>query len=341
MKTKTLWKALAALAGLALFAWYVSRADLRSVGEVLGRLGWLAPVILAPYLLVYVVDFLGWRFSFPPGLKISFATLLRIRWAGEAVNNVLPSAYVGGEAVKVYLLRQCGLATQTGMSTAVVSKSAQSVAQLFFILLAALAFLQLAGDQPGLRAGMMLVLGGGGVVLAGLFWMQTRGLFASLLAIAAGLRVKLSFLDQHRAKIIAVDQTIAGFYRDHRLRFCAATGIYLGGWLLDTLEIYLIAFLLGMPIAWPQALAVEAFTSVAKVLGMWVPGALGVQDSSIVMLGRLAGLPDTLSVAYALLRRAREIVFALIGWGLLYGREANLRTLRAAMSPAATETPRD
>lgn len=338
---KTFWKPLALLAGLALFGWYLSRADLRSVGEALGRVGWLAPVILVPYLFVYVVDCLGWRFSFPPGMKISFATLFRIRWAGESVNNVLPSAYVGGEAVKVYLLRQHGLATQAGMSGAVVSKSAQSVAQLFFILLAALAFLQLAGDQPGLWAGMMLVLGGGVLVLAGLFWMQSRGLFVSLLAIAAGLRLKFSFLDKHRAQIIAVDRTIAGFYRNHRPRFYAAIGIYLGGWLLDTLEIYLVAHLLGMPIAWPQALAVEAFTSVAKVLGLWVPGALGVQDSSIVMLGRLAGLPDSLSVAYALLRRAREILFALIGWLFLYGHKTSLRTIRAATVPAATETPPD
>lgn len=338
---KTFWKTLALLAGLALFGWYLSRADVRSVGAALGRLGWLAPVILVPYIVVYVVDCLGWRFSFPPGMPVSFATFFRIRWAGEAVNNVLPSAYVGGEAVKVYLLRTHGLATQTGMSSAVVSKSAQTIAQLFYILLAALAYLQLAGDQPGLRAGMMLVLGGGVLVLAGWFWMQKRGLFGLLLAIAAGLRLKSSFLDSHRATLVEVDQTITGFYRTHRPRFYASTGFYLGGWLLDTLDIYLVAHLLGMPIAWKQALAVEAFTSVAKVLGMWVPGSLGVQESSIVMLGRLAGLPNTLSVAYALLRRARDILFALIGWLLLYGQETSLPTIRAAIVPAATDTPPD
>jgi putative membrane protein len=313
----------------------LSRADLRSVGEVLGRLGWLAPVILVPYVLVYVVDCLGWRFSFPPGMKIHFATLFRIRWAGESVNNVLPSAYVGGEAVKVYLLRKHGVAAETGMSSAVVSKSAQSVAQLLFILLAAIAFLQLAGDQPGLRAGMTLVLGAGVLVLAGLFWVQRRGLFGSLLAIASALHLKFGFLEKHRAKILEVDQIITGFYRNHRARFCASTGIYLGGWLLDTLEIYFVAHLLGMPISWPQALAVEAFTSVAKVLGMWVPGALGVQESSIVMLGRLAGLPDPLSVTYALLRRVREILFAMVGWLFLYSQETPLRTLRAGVVPAA------
>lgn len=335
---KTFWKVIALLAGLALFGWYLSRADLRAVGEVLSRLGWLAPVALIPYCCVYVVDCIGWRFCLPPGLKVPFVTLFRIRWAGESVNNVLPSAYVGGEAVKVYLLRKHGVAAQVGTSSVVVSKTAQSVAQLICILLAAVVFLKLGGDQPGLRAGMVIVLSGGVAVLAGLFWIQRRGLFASLLAFANGLRLKLAFLENRRANILEADRTITGFYRNHRLRFCAATGFYLGGWLLDTLEIYLVAHLLGMPITWPQALAVEAFTGVAKALGMWVPGSLGIQESGIVMLGRLAGLPDTLSFAYALLRRAREIIFALIGWLLLYADHANLRTIKAEAASATAES---
>lgn len=326
---KFFWKSLFLIAGLALFAWYLTGVDLSSVSRALAHLGWLAPVLLLPYLCVYVVDCLGWRFCLPRDVNVSFPILFRIRWAGEAVNNLVPSAYVGGEAVKVYLLRQCGIATTAGAPAAVVSKTAQSLAQLVCILLAAGAFLQLAGDKPGLRLGMLLVMTAGTALLAGLFWIQRRGLFASLLAITAALRLKLSFFEKRRARILEVDAAITGFYRNHRQRFYIATGCYLGGWLLDTLEIYLAAGLLGMPMMWRQALAVEAFTGVAKVLGMWVPGSIGVQESGIVMLGRLAGLPDTLSVTYALLRRARELLFALVGWFLLYLSHTSMRKIKA------------
>jgi glycosyltransferase 2 family protein len=332
---KTFWKILALLAGLALFGWYVSRADLRAVGEVLGRLSWLAPLVLLPYFIVYIVDCVGWRFCLPPRLNVPFLTLFRIRWAGESVNNVLPSAYIGGETVKVYLLRKHGVAGQAGASAAVVSKTAQSVAQLILILLAALAFLRLAGDQPGLVMGMSVVLASGALVLAGLFWMQRRGIFGLLLALASTLRLKLRALQNRRESILEIDRTITGFYRNHRPRFYASTIFYLGGWLLDTLEIYLVAHLLGMPITWTQALAVEAFTGVAKALGMWVPGSIGIQESGIVMLGRLAGLPDTLSVTYALLRRAREIIFAGIGWLFLYAEHTNLQVIRAETAQEA------
>ncbi len=337
---KTVWKFAALLIGLALFGWYVSGVDWRAVGRALGGLGWLAPAALIPYFCVYIVDCHGWRFCLPAGLNLPFVSLFGIRWAGESVNNVLPSAYVGGETVKVYLLHKRGIAAQAGASGAVVSKTAQSVAQLVVILLAAIAFLGLAGDRPGLRLGMFLVIGGGTAILAGWFWMQRRGLFRSLADGAATLRIRLGFLERRRASILGIDRAISEFYRDHRPRFYASAALYLGGWLLDTLEIYLVAHLLGMPIAWPQALAVEAFTGVAKAMGMWIPGSLGIQESGIVMLGRLAGLPDTLSVAYALLRRGREILFAGIGLLLLYAEHANLRTIQAeAASGGGAEPP--
>jgi hypothetical protein len=86
--------------------------------------------------------------------------------------------------------------------------------------------------------------------------------------------------------------------------------------MLDSVEIWLTAWLLGMPIHGFQALAVEAFVGVVKVVGMWVPGALGVQESGIVALVRLAGGADLLGATYALLRRVRELLFAAVGWGL-------------------------
>lgn len=334
---RTFWKILFLLAGLALFGWYLWRVDWPAVGTVLGRLGWLAPLTLLPYFCVYVVDCLGWRFCLPHRLPLSFPTLFRIRWSGEAVNNTLPSASVGGEAVKVYLLRRRGVPAHVGASSVVVGRSAQTAAQLLFILLAALVLLQLAGHQPGLRAGMLMVVAGGAGVLAGLFWIQSRGLFRSLLGLARALRLKLAFLEQRRGKIIELDEAITGFYRHHRPRFFVSAAFYMGGWLLDTMEIYLVAFLFGMAISWPQALVVEAFISVVKILGMWIPGTLGAQESSILLLGRLAGLPDTLCAAYALLRRVREIIFASAGWLLLYAGQASLRTIRSETDSAAAE----
>jgi len=326
---KALWKTLALILGLALLGWYLSQADLKAVWASISKLGWLAPLILVPYFIVYLFDCLGWRYTFPKDLTTPFWTLFRVRWTGEAMNNIVPSAYVGGEALKIYLLGKHGVAGNAATSSAVVSKTAQTIAQVLYTVVASVAFMYVGGDNPGLRAGMMVVLIGGVLVVAALLWIQRRGIFTTILTITNALKLKLAVIEQHRVKIQVLDQTITGFYRDHRPRFYSSTAFYFIGWLADTLEIYLIAHLLGMPITIPQAIAVEAFTSVAKMLGMWVPGSIGVQESGIIMLGRLAGLPETLCVAYALLRRAREVIFVLIGWLLFYTEEASLKALKA------------
>ena len=320
MKAAIKWAALTL--GLVLLGWYVSRLDLAAVKEALQRLGWLAPLVLIPYFTVYVVDCLGWRLAFSESPGVGFGTLLRIRWSGESLNNVMPSAYIGGEALKVYLLRKCGVQASTGTASVVVSKTAQTVAQVLFISLASITFLYVAGDQPGLRIGMSIVLSCGVLVVVGMLWLQRCGLVNVLFSVARRLRLRIRALETNRAKIDEVDRTISGFYRARPRRFVASTAVYFSGWMLDTTEIYLVSHLIGLPITWWQALCVEAFTGVAKMLGMWVPGSLGVQESGIVLLGRLAGLPDTLSFTYALLRRVRETIFVLIGWGLLYMAEA-------------------
>ena len=77
----------------------------------------------------------------------------------------------------------------------------------------------------------------------------------------------------------------------------------------------------------------EAFILVAKALGIFVPGALGVQDSGIVFLCYLFGLPGALVIAYAIIRRRRELVFALIGGAFLYAEGLSFRNRVAREVP--------
>jgi hypothetical protein len=156
---------------------------------------------------------------------------------------------------------------------------------------------------------------------------QKHGLFAVTLGVARRLKLRIPALETNRDKLLRIDAQILEFYRKDRKHFFLSTGAYMSGWLLDTIEIFVVASLLGVPIHWNQALAIEAFVGVAKILGLFVPGALGVQESSIVFLCRMAGLPEGFGVVYAILRRGREVVYALIGWLLIYSEEVRLKEL--------------
>src|SRR5688500_775533 len=154
---KIFWKALLAVVALGIFGWYIAKLGPSKVWTAMAEIGPWAPLILVPYFVVYIVDCLGWSQTLPPG-KVPFGKQFRIRWAGESLNNLVPTAYVGGETAKVLMLRPYGVSAHDGAVSAVVSKTAQTVAQLFFILGASAVFFQLAYDRPGLRTGILFIL---------------------------------------------------------------------------------------------------------------------------------------------------------------------------------------
>jgi glycosyltransferase 2 family protein len=310
-------KALLLVLALGLFGWYLAKLGLANVFDAITKLGVWAPLVLVPYFVVYIIDCIAWSQTLP-SRSVPFLTRFRIRWAGESVNNLVPTAYVGGEAAKVVLLRQHGISAQDGAVAAVVSKTAQSVAQLFFILSASVVLFQLAKDQPGLRLAIFIILTGGAAAIVALFWIQKVGLFRMFWGLVRLLPWKSRRLEEKKTKLLDLDHTIFAFYRNDSVRFYRSTLLYLCGWALDTVEIYLVAYLLGVPVTWSQALVMEALTGVAKALGMWLPGSLGVQESGIILIGKLVGLPDTFVAAYALIRRLRELVFAGVGMLLFY-----------------------
>lgn len=329
---KPLWRILALAIGVAAFGWCLSQVGLKNVSDSIRQLGGFAPLVLLPYSIVYIVDCLAWTRTLPRH-QIPFFTLFKIRWAGESVNSVLPSAYIGGEAVKVGLLQRHGISPGDGATTAIISRTAQTVAQLAFVLLASAILLGMTQGQPRLQAFVGLMLLGGLAGTVTFLWLQKRGLFRTALAALESIGGSFRFLEQRKNSLLRLDETIIKFHGAESRRFLMSTCLYFAGWLLDTIEICLVAYLLGLPITWSQALVVEAFAGISKILGMWVPGSLGVQESGIVLIGRVVGLPDTLSAPYALIRRGREMIFAAVGLSLLYAD----RTFRstAKLDPVA------
>jgi uncharacterized membrane protein YbhN (UPF0104 family) len=327
-------------AGVALFAAYASRLDLRGMGGVFRDLGGWLPALLLPFFVVYVVDAAAWSCAFARGAPTRFWRTFRIRWAGEAVSNVIPSGYLGGEVVKVHLLRRSGASGKEATSSTVVSKTAQSAAQLMFVAAGSLVFLRIAPDDPAWRFALGCFFVAALAALAAFFWLQTRGLFGTLLGAAGWTRWTRGWVARWRPVAEQTDAVTRHFYANHRGRFFGSTALYLLGWLLDTVEIFAFAWLSGSSISWPEALVIEAFTGIAKAVGWFIPGSAGIQESGIVWVGRIAGLPDPVCVAYALFRRGREFIYAAAGWGLLateQGGRQLVRGARSASDPARLE----
>lgn len=333
---KTALRLLALALGLACLGAFLYSADLDALGAALGELGWRGPLVLLPWLLVILSDTAGWYYAFrgAPGAGLPPLTILSIRWAGETVNNVVPSGHLGGEAVKVFLLGKRGVAPSIGTASIVVSKTLQSLAQILVLAAAAAASLSALRPDSPLRLAMAGVIASGLALLGLVAWLQRRGFFAGAIALLTALGLGARISAERRELLKAFDEKIRGFYREDRSSAALSAGFYTAGWVLGAVEIMVAAWLLGAEIGFVQALAVEAFVGVFKAMAFFVPGALGVQEGGILVLCRALGLSDELALSYAVLRRAREVVYVLIGGGLLFAEEGSLVRLRRRIAGA-------
>jgi putative membrane protein len=324
---RTAFKGIVLTLGLGLFGWFIYRAGPAEIFNNMSRLGWLTPVVVMPYFLVYVLDTSGWYLAFGSyaAVRPAYLTLFRVRWAGESVNNVIPSGSVGGEALKVYLLHKRGVPGLTAGTSVVVSKTCQVLAQAFFIGLGALCATIELPASAGARTGMLLITVAVFAVAVLIFVLQRQGMFSSLHALLARFSIRIRALETNLPKLRALDEQTYAFYNRDRGCFFRSTAAFLMGWLADAFELYVICHLLGLPLAWTEAIAIESFISVAKAVGVFVPGALGVQESGVVLLFEVFALPVPVAVTYAILRRGRELLYVLIGGALLYAEEASFK----------------
>ena len=306
--------------GLALFAWFIHRTGWSDIRTTFEALGWLGLLALIPYAIVFSIDTLGWRFTFRPTTlsNVSYLATWRVRLIGEAINNVIPSLYVGGEAAKVILLKREGVSVLIATSAAIRSKTAQSVAQSTFIAMgAAMAALALPEEQMAMKWAFAGVALAGFSIMALLFKIQKHGMIATLVLWIRKLGFKLQSASSRMEKIRELDEEIYNFYNRDRKHFYWCTFIYLGAWIFDTVEIMVVAHFLGAEVAWHHAFAMEAFIGAARGFNTLVPGALGVQDFSIVGLFAMF-IPEQpgLGAKYAVARRGRDVAFAALGWSL-------------------------
>ena len=285
-------------------------------------------VILLPSLLMYVIEAYGWRLTMGVYAdRVPFGSLLSIRTAGEVVNMTTPTAYVGGEPLKAYLLKRHGVPTVDGMASAITAKTTMTLGEVLFILLgiALSAVAMDEGNAPpmaGRETSHSLVppLVGVSCLLIGtllLLAVQRRGLFTGLLTLLRRCRIRLAYLESREEKLRALDQAIQAFYARDRLAFLLSIGVFVLGWLCEALEVYVILYYIGPPVDAVASISIAALAAIIKGGSFIIPGSVGAQEGGNVLLLMAYGYSDLAGITFAVLRRVRELVWIIIGLACL------------------------
>ena len=319
-KQRLLLNTVSGLIGVGLLGFLVWKIG---ISEVLGhvqRIGWLAPLLLLPSVAIALCDAKGWSCALPTTVSLPHIPLWRwslARLAGEAVNNLTPTANLGGEPVKVYMLRAHGLPAEAGLASVVVAKTALTVSQIVFILLGIPFFLYRLGwvQQGWWILGPLLLLAYGFTLL--LIRWQRRGLIRTIVRFLSCLLPRWQRLVHWEERAGEIDAHLLHFYEGNTRGFVASTCYHFGGWLLGAIELLLFLLLMGVPVAPTDALIIETMIQPLTVAALIIPGALGVQEAGGVFLCRLLGIDDAAGLTLMALRRIRETIYNGVGLAAL------------------------
>ncbi len=168
-------RAVLLVGGLVVLAFLVARVGIESVMSVLSRLTWWQLVLIClPYGPIMAVDTLGWRYAFisnpPPYLR-----MLAARTAGEAVNIVTALGSVGGEAVKVWLLRPA-VSYEESVPSVVIAKTTSTMAQTLLLLVGLVLAVTTLTVAKDVIWAMLVLLGVELLLVGGFFVTQVAGL---------------------------------------------------------------------------------------------------------------------------------------------------------------------
>src|SRR6266480_2853572 len=315
----TVW--LLGLAGAALFTILLIRQGAPQVGVAFASAGWAIAAVVIYHLTVPVfLDALAWWVLFPKSDRLSLWQLFWMRWSGESVSTLVPSAAVGGDIVRARLAAINGARLPVAAGTVLVDLTLGVFTQAAFTLLGVVLLVGITGQKNFVRPTLIgTLIGVAGV--AGFYFVQRLGMFRFLAKIIARLANSPEWQSLVQSGE-TLDRTIRTLYaRRHALVMCCVwTTISLVG---GSGEIWIALYALDLHATFVNALILQSMVLTIRSAAFAVPGGLGVQEGGYLFVGNLLGIPGDAAFALSLIARVRELALGipgLISWQLIEAR---------------------
>jgi putative membrane protein len=315
----TIW--LLGLAGAGLFTVLLIRQGAPQVGAAFVSAGWAIAAVVIYHLAVPVfLDAIAWWQLFPNSDRLSLWQLFWMRWIGESVSTLVPSAAVGGDVVRARLAALQGASVPTAAASVLVDITVGVFVQIAFTLAGLALIVSVTGHAGFVRPTLIGALLGV-IAIVGFYIVQRLGMFRFIGVIISRLA---NSSDWH--SLInsgqTLDRTIRTLYARRRsvVGCCVWTAASL---VLGSGEIWIALHAIGLQATLINALIFQSVILAIRSAMFPVPGALGVQEGGYVVVGNLLGIPGDAAFALSLIARVRELILGIPGliiWQLFEAR---------------------
>ncbi|MBV8099192.1 MAG: flippase-like domain-containing protein [Verrucomicrobia bacterium] len=320
-------------AGAALLTVLILREGAVRVAAALAAASWAVPVVVAINVPRTFSDGAAWLALVPKLDRPRFLSAVWIRWVGGSVNDLLPSARLGGDILTARLATiRGGLPPTLAAGVAIVNMTVSVTMRILVTIAALLLIASVSGLAklyvPTIVAGLTAL-----AAIIGFYLVQRFGFFRLITGVVSRLRTlpKWSLAIQSGANF---DDTVRRLYsRIPALLVCAL--FWTASWLVGCVETWVALFAFGIQTNFIVALIVETAGQSVRSIFFIIPAGLGIFEGGMVMICSLLGISGDVALALSLIRRAQEALFSgpgLIIWQFIEAR----RVLRRVNEGTAT-----
>lgn len=326
---------LLAIVGLVIAGYFLAKIIRET--DIAGSLQYIAsiaPFSLAALFLISIVgvfaDTLGWHLLLPrENTRKNLWKMLRVRIVSEAVVSTVPAGSIIADPLKAWLLKRAfGLTLACGSASVALRTfllaDAQSLLTIIVTLLSLPWLFQVSPDiLSGAHYLAWLMLGASLAaccIYTILLYLGSHR--ASLDKLHRGLRkIRIGFLSTWIAKnersFTDLRNELAEFGGSQAYRLWISGGLYIVLWMTDAVETYVLLRLLGIDIALGTAIEIEILCGFLRSIAFFVPSGIGLQDAAYLGFLKSIGASNPGAAAFILLKRMRQLVWIVLGYGLL------------------------
>tara|TARA_A100001011_G_C14293165_1_gene837171 strand:- start:1481 stop:2461 length:981 start_codon:yes stop_codon:yes gene_type:complete len=303
------------LLGLALFSYFLSLSNLNNILNQIIFLGFNGFfLIFSIFILYFGSDSVSWQMTFTSiRFNLSWAgRFFVIRMIGEAYNNILPAASLGGEPLKAWILKtNYNISYVDSTSALIISKT---VSMLSLVLLIGFAFfLSLDNSEVSFthKKTAILLLVIAIFSLFTFFVLQRNRVLSKIARFLIERTSKMKF-KKFLEDVENVDNTFNRFYSTNKIRLALSFLFASLNWFFGVIELYLIFLFLGRPLTLEDAIILESLIQLVRTMTFFIPSAIGTQEGAFFVGSEILLGSAELGLSASLVRRARDLVWIFL-----------------------------
>ncbi len=318
--------------GLILFVYSIGQAGIGSILKAISffPVSSIIIIFLANFVAAIIISSWRWKIIIESqeNCPISFSKVLIAKLAGFTMSYITPSVFIGGEPIRVYMIKEgTGCSWEKSLAAAIID---QAIYFFTLLLLMIIGFLFLADHFSLPRS---ITYGFTGIILISLVFLylfysrviaktsDEEGFFVFL---ARTLRLdKIRYIKSKEENIKKTEKIVADFFRNRRNAFAKAFFLAVAEVIAYLVVVWIILAYLGSKATVFQSISIFAIITLASFVP--IPGSLGSMEASLTFIFDLLNLGKGSGFTFSLIFRFVNIVVVIMGFfAIIYFEYKNI-----------------